>query len=113
MRYELMFPEQIRKAIDENWPVVLSLGVLEYHAEHCCVGVDTLLVVRAVEELEKEISDCLSWAGNVRDLWVPVLAQRFQAKGKTKLNAEEKKILSQKGQSFSKLMERLREAWDV
>ncbi len=55
MRYELMFPEQIRKAIDENWPVVLSLGVLEYHAEHCCVGVDTLLVVRAVEELEKEI----------------------------------------------------------
>ncbi|MFA6104118.1 MAG: creatininase family protein [Victivallaceae bacterium] len=55
MRYELMFPEQIRKAIDENWPVVLSLGVLEYHAEHCCVGVDTLLVARAVEELEKEI----------------------------------------------------------
>ena len=56
MRYELMFPEQIRKAIDGNWPVVLSLGVLEYHAEHCCVGVDTLLVARAVEELEKEIN---------------------------------------------------------
>ncbi len=55
MRYELMFPEQIRKAIDENWPVVLTLGVLEYHAEHCCVGVDTLLVVRAVEALEKEV----------------------------------------------------------
>ena len=56
MRYELMFPEQIRKAIDGNWPVVLSLGVLEYHAEHCGVGVDTLLVARAVEELEKEIN---------------------------------------------------------
>ena len=55
MRYELMFPEQIRKSIDENWPAVLPLGVLEYHAEHCCVGVDTLLVIRAVEELEKEM----------------------------------------------------------
>jgi len=55
MRYELMFPWQIRKAIDENWPVILPLGVLEYHSEHCCVGVDTLLVTRAVEELEKEM----------------------------------------------------------
>lgn len=56
MRYELMFPNQIRRAIDEKWPVVLPVGVLEYHAEHCCVGVDTVLVVRAVEELEKEMN---------------------------------------------------------
>ena len=55
MRYEMMFPHQIRKAIDENWPVVLPIGVLEYHSEHCAVGVDTLLVIRAVEMLEKEI----------------------------------------------------------
>jgi creatinine amidohydrolase/Fe(II)-dependent formamide hydrolase-like protein len=55
MRYEMMFPQQIRQAIDENWPVVLPIGVLEYHSEHCVVGVDTVLVVRAVEILEKEI----------------------------------------------------------
>ncbi|MFA6270727.1 MAG: creatininase family protein [Candidatus Paceibacterota bacterium] len=55
MRYELMFPDQIRKAIDENWPVILTLGVIEYHSEHCCVGVDTVLVARAVQELEKEM----------------------------------------------------------
>jgi len=55
MRYELMFPHQIRKAIDENWPIVLPLGVLEYHGEHCVNGVDTLLVVRAFEALEKEM----------------------------------------------------------
>jgi creatinine amidohydrolase/Fe(II)-dependent formamide hydrolase-like protein len=54
MKYELMFADQIRKAIQEKWPVVLPVGVLEYHAEHCVVGVDTLLVVRAVEILEKE-----------------------------------------------------------
>ncbi len=55
MRYEMMYPDQIRKAIDENWPVVLPAGVIEYHSEHCVVGVDTLLVIRAVEELEKEM----------------------------------------------------------
>ncbi len=55
MRYELMYPDQIRRAIDENWPAVLPAGVLEYHAEHCVTGVDTLLVVRAVEILENEM----------------------------------------------------------
>lgn len=55
MRYELMFPDQIRQAIKESWPIVLPIGVLEYHAEHCVVGVDTLLVVKAVEMLEKEM----------------------------------------------------------
>ena len=55
MRYELMFPEQIRKAIEENWPVVLPLGVLEYHGEHLAVGMDTLVVVRAAEILEQEL----------------------------------------------------------
>jgi len=32
MRYELMLPHQLREAIDKNWPVILPLGVLEYHA---------------------------------------------------------------------------------
>lgn len=55
MQYELMFPADIRQAIAERWPVVWPLGVLEYHADHACVGVDTLLVVRAVQALEKEM----------------------------------------------------------
>jgi len=55
MRYELMLPHQIRKAIDENWPVVLPLGVLEYHSEHLAVGMDTLAVIKCVEILEKEM----------------------------------------------------------
>ncbi len=55
MHYELMFPDQIRQAIDKNTPVVLALGVLEYHSEHLTPGVDTLLVVRALEILDKEI----------------------------------------------------------
>ena len=54
MRYELMLPHQIRAAIDGNWPVVLPLGVLEYHGEHMAVGMDTLAVTRILEILENE-----------------------------------------------------------
>lgn len=55
MRYELMFPDQIREAIDNNTPVVMALGVLEYHGEHLCPGVDTLVVQGALEMLDKEM----------------------------------------------------------
>jgi creatinine amidohydrolase len=54
MRYELMLPYQIREAIAGNWPVVLPLGVLEYHGEHLAVGMDTLAVTRVLERLERE-----------------------------------------------------------
>ena len=50
-----MLPHQIRKAIAENWPVVLPLGVLEYHGEHMAVGMDTLAVTTMLELLEQEI----------------------------------------------------------
>ena len=56
MRYELMLPHQIRTAIGENWPVVLPLGVLEYHGEHMAVGMDTLAVVKMLELLEVEMN---------------------------------------------------------
>jgi creatinine amidohydrolase/Fe(II)-dependent formamide hydrolase-like protein len=55
MRYELMLPHQIRTSIAENWPIVLPLGVLEYHGEHLALGMDTLAVVSALEMLEKEM----------------------------------------------------------
>lgn len=54
MRYEMMLPHQIRHAIAENWPVVLPLGVLEYHGEHMAVGMDTLAVTRSLDIIETE-----------------------------------------------------------
>lgn len=54
MRYEMMLPHQIRSAIERNLPVVLPLGVLEYHGEHLAVGMDTLAVVKSLELLEQE-----------------------------------------------------------
>ncbi len=54
MRYELMLPHQIRDAIDRRLPCVLPMGVLEYHAEHLAVGMDTLAVDRSLALLESE-----------------------------------------------------------
>ncbi|MCB1432190.1 MAG: creatininase family protein [Alphaproteobacteria bacterium] len=54
MRYEMMLPQQIRRAIAGNWPVILPLGVLEYHGEHMAVGMDTLAVTCCLDILEKE-----------------------------------------------------------
>jgi len=54
MRYEMMFPDQIKKAIAGDWPVVMALGVLEYHSHHLAVGMDTLPIVKAFEQLEKK-----------------------------------------------------------
>ena len=54
MRYELMRPSQLREAIAKRTPIVLPLGVLEYHSEHLPVGMDTLAVERALWEYEKE-----------------------------------------------------------
>lgn len=55
MRYELMLPHQIRDAVARNLPVVLPLGVLEYHGEHMAVGMDTLAVVKMLERLAAEM----------------------------------------------------------
>ena len=55
MRYEMMLPHQIRTAIDARSPVVLPVGVLEYHGEHMAVGMDTLAVIGVLERLETEM----------------------------------------------------------
>lgn len=54
MHYEMMLPHQIRTAIAGRWPVVLPLGVLEYHGEHMAVGMDTLVVIKLLEKIEAE-----------------------------------------------------------
>jgi creatinine amidohydrolase len=51
----MMLPHQIRTAIDQAWPVVLPLGVLEYHGEHMAVGMDTLAVTGVLALLEREM----------------------------------------------------------
>lgn len=53
MKYLHMLPYQIREAIDKNVPVVLPLGVVEYHAEHLPMGVDAFVAIEGIERCEK------------------------------------------------------------
>ena len=53
MQYLNMLPWQIREAIDKNVPVILPLGVVEYHAEHLPMGVDCFTCINVIERVEK------------------------------------------------------------
>ena len=53
MKYLEMRPEQIREAIKNNVPVVLPLGVIEYHGEHLPMGVDSFVAIETIERVEK------------------------------------------------------------
>lgn len=52
-----MSPTLVRKAIKEHYPVVLPLGVIEYHAEHLPLGVDTFCCIDAIRRVEKRHAD--------------------------------------------------------
>ena len=54
MHYEMMLPHHIRSAIADDLPVVLPIGVLEYHGEQMGVGMDTLAVTGCLQRLEAE-----------------------------------------------------------
>lgn len=59
MRYELLTPHHLRAAIARNTPLVMALGVQEYHGEHLPLGVDLLAVTRCLDRLEAEAPDRL------------------------------------------------------
>ncbi len=54
MYYLKMFPDQVRGAVEKNSPVLFPLGVIEYHAEHLTLGVDSHVAEQAVRLLEEE-----------------------------------------------------------
>lgn len=55
MRFEWMRPDQLRGAIDQGIPIVLPIGVMEYHGAHLPVGTDLLIVNETLARLEPEI----------------------------------------------------------
>ena len=52
MQYLKMLPYQVREAIEKNTPVVLPLGVIEYHAEHLPLGVDMFVAQNIIDRVE-------------------------------------------------------------
>lgn len=59
MRYELLTPQFLRQAIARNTPLVMALGVQEYHGEHLPLGVDLLAVTRCLDRLDAETPEAL------------------------------------------------------
>ena len=59
MRYDLLTPHHLRAAIAANTPLVMAIGVQEYHGEHLPLGVDLLAVTRCLDRLEAEAPESL------------------------------------------------------
>lgn len=53
MKYLEMRPHQVREAIEKNVPVLLPLGVIEYHGEHLPLGVDAFVAIEIINRVEK------------------------------------------------------------
>jgi creatinine amidohydrolase len=49
---QYMLPHQLKQAVDEEWPLLLPTGCIEYHGPHMALGLDTLLV----EELLRRVA---------------------------------------------------------
>lgn len=48
-----VLPHQVKKAIDEQWPLLVPAGTVEYHGPHLPFGVDTFIV----EELCRRVAE--------------------------------------------------------
>lgn len=66
MQLFAMLAHDLRQALEERWPLFLPAGTIEYHGEHLPLGTDTLVVLKALEEVEKRIPCVLAppiWYG--------------------------------------------------
>lgn len=55
MQFARLRPDQLQAAIAANTPVVLPIGVLEYHGQHLPAGVDLLAVTEVLDRLGDQI----------------------------------------------------------
>ena len=55
MRLEYMRGGELRQAVADRLPLVIPAGTIEYHGEHLGLGCDTLVVVRALERVERDV----------------------------------------------------------
>lgn len=55
MQFDRMRPDQIADAVARGTPVVLPIGVMEYHGAHLPAGVDLLIVTETLQRLGDRI----------------------------------------------------------
>lgn len=52
------YPAEVMKAREEHWPVLLPVGNIEYHSDHCPYGCDALVAQGIAEKVGEKI-DCM------------------------------------------------------
>lgn len=53
MYLDKMFPKELEYVKENNIPVVIAGGTVEYHGPHCCYGCDTLVAQGLIEKLSE------------------------------------------------------------
>ncbi len=56
MRLQHLLPHQLQHAIDEQWPLLVPTGCIEYHGPHLPLGVDTMIVEHLLIEVAERVN---------------------------------------------------------
>jgi len=56
MRLQFALPYQFRRAIEEEWPLLVPTGCIEYHGPHQALGLDTLLVEELLTQAAQRVN---------------------------------------------------------
>ena len=49
------FTREAEKAKAERWPVLIPVGTMEYHSEHCAYGCDSLVSIGLIDKIAEKI----------------------------------------------------------
>jgi creatinine amidohydrolase/Fe(II)-dependent formamide hydrolase-like protein len=66
MNLQYLLPHQLKKAVDEGWPLLLPTGCIEYHGPHMALGLDTILVEELLGRVAKRVPSVVAppfWYG--------------------------------------------------
>jgi creatinine amidohydrolase/Fe(II)-dependent formamide hydrolase-like protein len=68
MIFDNSFPKEVKYVQENNIPLVICAGTVEYHGPHCSYGCDTLVAEGLVKKLaeKKEIMFFGLWTKTVR-----------------------------------------------
>jgi creatinine amidohydrolase len=58
MRLQYMLPHQLERAINEQWPLLVPAGCIEYHGPQQALGLDTILVEELLTRVAQRVQ-CL------------------------------------------------------
>lgn len=58
IKMEFTYPRELERAKKEKWPVLIPIGVMEYHSTICPYGTDTLVAMGIIEKVAERV-DCV------------------------------------------------------